>query len=154
MRQPVFSLCALALSFALGVATTLQVQSLRESFLADDAALPALAFPSIMNDFPLYCTAPVVTLDKGGRLGLNGVARGTLDDTATLIASLSAFLRAHEADSGDCLSVTLEVAPNSTVYVRAPRTLPYGDLALVLDAVERAGAKSIRLSLEEDAEEF
>jgi biopolymer transport protein ExbD len=154
MRQPVLSLCALALSFALGVATTLQVQSLRESFLASDAALPALTLPSVAYEFPVYCRAPIVTLDKRGRLGLNGAARGTLDDTAPLIESLSAFLREREAGRDDCPTVTLRVPPDPAIYVRAPRTLPYGDLTLVLDAVERAGAKSIKLSLEEDAEEF
>lgn len=153
MRQPAQSLCALVMSFALGIASTLQVQSLRESLLTGDALLPALALPA-EDDAACQCRAFVVTLDKSGRLNLNGAAQGTLDDTASLVANLSASLRAREAARNNCTGLTLEIPRASAVYVRAPRSLPYGDLTLALDAVERAGAKSIKLALEDDAEDF
>jgi biopolymer transport protein ExbD len=158
VRQPVSSVCALILSFAVGVATALQVRSLREDSHAADARLPS---PSSLTGAAgaqpgssRSCRALVVALDGRGSISLNDERLGTLDDPSRLVAELKASLREREAGRDDCPSVTLEYPPGPSVYVRAPRSLPYGDLAILLDAVEVSGAKSIKLSLEEDAQDF
>jgi hypothetical protein len=164
VRQPVSSVCALILSFALGVATTLQVQTLRDESSAGDAQVPP---PSSLVGAdgarcisPLNCSGLVVAVNGGGLISLNHERLGTLDDTAPLVSRLKAILRARETSGVEqqgidlCRDFPSGVAAGGAIYVRAPRTLPYGDLAILLDAVEGAGAKWIKLALEDEAQDF
>jgi hypothetical protein len=164
VRQPVSSLCALILSFALGVATTLQVQTLCGSSQSGDARLPPLPSiadaESVLGGAPCNCRAFLVAVDGRGAISVNDERLGSLDDTALLVERLKELLSAREASGverqgvGYCRDVPAGLPIERAVRVRAPRTLPYGDLAILLDAVEIAGAESIKLSLEEDAQDF
>jgi biopolymer transport protein ExbD len=154
----------LILSFALGVATTLQVQTLRDKSSVGDAQLPS---PSSLIDedsaqcfSSLHCRGLVVAVNGGGLISINHERLGTLDDTAPLVSRLKAILRERETSGVEqqgndpCRDFPSSVALNKFVYVRAPRSLPYGDLAILLDAVEGSGAKSIKLALEDEAQDF
>jgi biopolymer transport protein ExbD len=164
VRQPVSSVCALILSFALGVATTLQVKTLRDRSSADDAQLPSpsslVGADSAQCISPLNCSGLVVAVNGGGLISINHERLGTLDDTAPLVSRLKAILRERETSGVEqqgielCRDFTSGDVMGGVVYVRAPRSLPYGDLAILLDAVEGSGAKSIKLALEDEAQDF
>lgn len=164
MRQPVSSVCALILSFALGVATTLQVQTLRDKSSAGDAQLPSpsslIGAESAQSGSTWNCRALVVAVNGRGLISVSAERLGTLDDTAPLVLRLKAILRERETPGVGqqgidlCRDFPSSVAINRAVYVRAPRSLPYGDLAILLDAVEGSGAKSIKLALEDEAQGF
>jgi biopolymer transport protein ExbD len=152
------------LSFALGVATTLQVQTLRDESSAGDAQLPSPS--SLVGEDSAQCISPlnyrglVVAVNGGGLISINHERLGTLDDTAPLVSRLKTILRERETLDVEqqrtdlCRDLPSGVAMGGVVYVRAPRTLPYGDLAILLDAVEGSGAKSIKLALEDEAQDF
>ncbi|HVG30878.1 MAG TPA: hypothetical protein VM864_14305 [Pyrinomonadaceae bacterium] len=163
MRQPVSSVCALLLSFALGVATTLQVQTLRDDSSAGDARLPSPSSLTGAESAPPRstsdCRALVVAINGRGSISINGERLGTLDNTAPVVLRLKAILRERETSDaggqgGESCRNFPGVVVDRAVYVRAPRTLPYGDLAILLDAVEGSGAKSIKLALEDEAQDF
>jgi hypothetical protein len=164
VRQPALSVCALILSFAVGVATALQVQSLSDKTYAGDAQLPPLSSLTGANgaqsSSTWNCHALIVAVNGRGLISFNEERLGTLDDTAPLVARLKAILRERETSGvgqqgiDSCKDFSANVAMDRVVYVRAPRSLPYGDLAILLDAVEGSGARSIKLALEDEAQDF
>lgn len=164
MRQPALSVCALILSFAVGVATALQVRSLSDKTSAADAQLPPMTSLTCAEGVQSGSTwnshALVVAVNGRGSISFNHERLGTLDDTAPLVSRLKSILRARETSGvgqqgiDSCRDFAANVAIDRIVYVRAPRSLPYGDLAILLDAVEVSGARSIKLALEDEAQDF
>ncbi len=79
---------------------------------------------------------------------------GNIDDTAKLSAALAKLLREREANHvySDGMLARIDVPEaariEKTVYIKAPRTTPYGDVAKVIDGIKGAGANPIGLQID------
>ncbi len=98
----------------------------------------------------------VVSLDARGGLRLNGGnALGTARDTSQLAVALTELFRQRrEARVFRHGLADLSTIPESeriekTVFVKAPRSLPYGEVARVIDGIKGAGAQPIGLQIDE-----
>jgi biopolymer transport protein ExbD len=99
----------------------------------------------------------VVTIDKDLRLKLNDLKEdlGTVDDTSKLSAALALlFQQRREAGAFRTDSASLSELPEEervvrTVFIKAPRAIPYGVVVRVIDGVKGAGADPIGLQLDE-----
>lgn len=91
----------------------------------------------------------VVTIDGQSRLKLNqGAVLGTPDDMSKLSALLvDTFHRRDEELHGGPLPAGMTSA--RTVFIKAPRSLPYGEVARVIDGVKGAGADPVGLQIDE-----
>ena len=158
MRQPLLSACALLASFALGVGTALQVQKLGDLDVGDVPGMAALGPGEIILDAD--CQTLRVSVDREHKLWLNGLHVGGLDDLEPLETHLREIedyrLRAgtYEQGMSRCRHLPADVTVERGVDVKAPRTLPYGDLARLLGAVEASGLRPVRLTLVEESVRF
>ena len=98
----------------------------------------------------------IVFIGDNSLLGLNKeTAMGTVEDPATLIKRLTDVFDQRIAN-GD-VSETFADDPNRpmkdrierTVFIKAPRSLDYGRVAQVVDAVKLAGAYPISLQIDD-----
>jgi len=97
----------------------------------------------------------VVEVDAGQRLrlirGAETVAEGTVGDAAAVAARLAAEWRERKLARSWRLGMETraDVPPDErierTVFVRAPRSTRYGEVAKVIDAVKGAGAQPVGL---------
>ncbi len=113
-------------------------------FKARVPAKPQLDQRVAPNDFTL-----VVSMDTQGRLRLNrGEVLGTANDMSRLTTLLADTFRTRGAGlHGAPLPVGLTSV--STVFIKAPRAIHYGDVARVLDGLKGAGADPIGLQIDE-----
>ena len=103
----------------------------------DDTSAPAKPNPLTL----------VVTLDKSGAIELNKEKMGNVADTTNLTAKLTQVFK-DRADSGTALKEgTNEV--EKTLFVKAPRSIKYGDVVKIIDAVKVAGAQPIGLQIDD-----
>ncbi len=111
------------------------------------ALVPARPQPELKvvpNPFTL-----VVTMDAAGRLRLNqGAVLGTPDDMSRLSILLTDIFRMRAAELHG-LPLPVGLTSLSTVFVKAPRTIHYGEVARVIDCLKGAGAEPIGLQLDE-----
>jgi biopolymer transport protein ExbD len=98
----------------------------------------------------------VVTVLPDRTLRLNGLSEemGTVDDPSRVATTLSALFKARtknrafreemiaRTDMPDSMRI------QKTVFVKAPRSIPYGDVARVIDGLKGAGAEPIGLQLD------
>jgi biopolymer transport protein ExbD len=99
----------------------------------------------------------VVTIDKDLRLKLNRLKEdmGSVDDTSKLGAALARLFEARRAARTYRQDVAnLSELPEAervvrTVFIKAPRAIPYGAVARVIDGVKGAGAEPIGLQIDE-----
>ena len=97
----------------------------------------------------------VVEVDAGQRLklirGAETVAEGTVGDAAAVATRLAAEWRERKLAGRWRLGMETraDVSPDErierTVFVRAPRSTRYGEVAKVIDAVKGAGAQPVGL---------
>jgi biopolymer transport protein ExbD len=86
-----------------------------------------------------------VDLLKDRRMTLNGQDAGTISDMSNLIKRLSETLRERERlNSRD---VTGAIA--RTVFIKAPRSANYSEVAKVIDGVKTAGANPVGLQVDD-----
>ena len=89
--------------------------------------------------------ALVVTLGADLKLALNNErSLGTPNDPGALIAKLKSTIRQREAngmidDNGNVIK---------TVFIKAPRSIEYGNVVKVIDAVKTAGAEPMALQVD------
>ncbi len=88
----------------------------------------------------------VVEIDKTGALLLNKEQTGKVDDTTSLTDKLSLVFKERE-NNGVFLEGTNEV--EKTVFVKAPRSIKYGDVVKIIDALKIAGAQPIGLQIDD-----
>lgn len=82
----------------------------------------------------------------GGKLRLNQDDIGDISDTAPLSAKLEEVFKDREA-RGVLREGTNEV--EKTVFIKAPRSVKYGDVVKAIDAVKLAGAQPIGLQIDD-----
>ncbi|HEX8773916.1 MAG TPA: biopolymer transporter ExbD [Pyrinomonadaceae bacterium] len=102
--------------------------------------------------------ALIVTIDKDSRLRLNGLEEdfGTVNDTSRLGAALAKVFQerqaAHvyrEVEGTSPSALTEDERTLKTVFIKAPRSIPYGDVAKVIDGVKGAGAEPLGLQIDD-----
>ena len=104
---------------------------------------------------PNICTL-VVSLDGRGGLRLNGGGPlGTARDTSRLAETLAELFRQRRGAGAHGCGAIAPSAPTradrieQTVFVKAPRSLPYGEVARVIDGIKGAGAQPIGLQIDD-----
>jgi biopolymer transport protein ExbD len=98
----------------------------------------------------------VVTIDNESRLSLNEQSgMGSVDDMSALNVELSrTFQKRTEAGAhrqtylGQARSAEADKI-EKTVFIKAPRSIPYGDVAKVIDGIKGAGANPVGLQIDD-----
>lgn len=116
-----------------------------------EAKVPAEPKPEDKTDAKPNELTLVVTINKGDtpenmKVLLNKDAAGDVGDPSSLINQLSTVFKGREA-SGTFRENTNEV--EKTVFIKSPRTVKYGDVVKVIDAVKTAGSDRIGLQVDD-----
>ena len=118
-------------------------------FLTKTAAKP----DSTLTDAPPL--GLVVTINSDRSLMLNRDAdMGSVFDTGKLSAKLFDVFQqrlqnhAYRFDLRDRIDLPDAVRVEKTVFIKAPRSLPYADVMRVLDAIKGAGASPVGLQID------
>ncbi len=97
----------------------------------------------------------VVTIERDRTLKLNGLSdMGTVDDCSKLSAALVSLFaerksnRAYRAEMLTRVDIPEEHRIEKTVFVKAPRSILYGEVAKVIDGLKGAGAEPVGLQLD------
>ena len=97
----------------------------------------------------------VVTIDKDLKLKLNTDEVGSVNDTSTLSSKLAAIFQdrrvnhAYEPGKETRVDLPEEERIAKAVFVKAPRSLPYGEVVKVIDAIKGAGGSPIGLQIDD-----
>ena len=98
----------------------------------------------------------VVTIRPDRTLMLNKIAdMGSVDAPDKLVSMLADAFQERKLnhdyvyDLRDRVDLPEELRIQKTVFIKAPRALPYGDVARVLDAIKGAGASPVGLQIDE-----
>ena len=98
----------------------------------------------------------VVTIEPDRTLKLNSLSdMGTVDDLTPLTTKLTSVFaerlrnRAFRADLIARVDLPDSKRVEKTIFIKAPRNIPYGEVARVLDGLKGAGADPIGLQLNE-----
>ena len=98
----------------------------------------------------------VVTIQPDRTLRLNALTdMGTVDDLSKLTQRLVALFeertrnRVYRAELLDRLDLPEQVRIEKTVFIRAPRGMPYGEVLRVMDGLKGTGADPIGLQLDD-----
>ena len=97
----------------------------------------------------------VVTIQPDRTLRLNQLdGMGTIDDLTPLSAKLHALFeerlqnRAYRADLISRFDLSEQDRIEKTVFIKAPRDIPYGEVTRVIDGLKGAGAAPIGLQID------
>lgn len=98
----------------------------------------------------------IVALDSDSRLRLNKEEKsGTIDEPEKLIEKLSLIFqerarnRAYSQNAEFKTGMTEDEKIEKTVFIKAPRSMDYGKVVKVIDAVKTAGANPISLQIDD-----
>ena len=98
----------------------------------------------------------VVTIESDRTLTLNQTSNmGTVDNLSLLSAKLIALFeertrnRAYRAEMISRFDLPENERIEKTVFIKAPRSIPYGEVARVLDGLKATGADPIGLQLDD-----
>lgn len=98
----------------------------------------------------------VVTIEPDRTLRLNALTdMGTVDDLSKLTQRLIALFdertrnKVYRAEMLDRLDLPEQVRVEKTVFIRAPRGMPYGEVLRVMDGLKGTGADPIGLQLDD-----
>ena len=97
----------------------------------------------------------VVTIDLDRSLKLNGLSdMGTVDDMTKLTQRLSSLFderiknRAYRYEMATRTDIAERDRIERTVFLKAPRSISYGEIARVIDGLKGSGAEPIGLQLD------
>jgi biopolymer transport protein ExbD len=112
--------------------------------------------PRVQQDVPPNPLTIVVSIDRELRLKLNGSDYlGTTSDATRLTQELFHKLQAREAAGTPRQgAINLALLPASeriekTVFIKAPRSVRYGEIVRVIDQVKGVGANPIGLQIDD-----
>ena len=97
----------------------------------------------------------VVSIDKDLKLKLNTDDIGSVNDTGPLSTKLAAIFQdrrvnhAYEPGKETRVDLPEEERIAKAVFVKAPRSLPYGEVVKVIDAIKGAGGNPIGLQIDD-----
>jgi biopolymer transport protein ExbD len=120
-------------------------------FLTKVPAEPERDVPLNPNDKTL-----VVTINSDLSLRLNSLKdMGSVNDTSKLASTLVDLFEkrvqnhAYRDEARDRVDLPDSVRIERTVFIKAPRSLPYADVVRVLDGIKGAGANPIGLQIDD-----
>ena len=115
-----------------------------------EAKVPAEPQDNVPEDIKPNPLTLVVSIDKGdGGIKLNNDSFGNISDAQPLTDRLSEEFKRRETN-GVLRDGTNEV--EKTVFIKAPKSIRYGDIAKVIDAVKIAGAQPVGLQIDDLSE--
>jgi len=98
----------------------------------------------------------VVTIEPDNTLRLNALTEmGTVDDPSKLNLKLVALFgertrnKVYRDDMRDRFDLPDRLRVEKTVFIKAPRNMPYGRIMQVMDGLKGAGAEPIGLQLDD-----
>lgn len=98
----------------------------------------------------------VVTIEPDNTLRLNALTEmGTVDDPSKLNARLIALFeertrnKVYRDDMRNRIDLPDRLRVEKTVFIKAPRNMPYGRIMRVMDGLKGAGAEPIGLQLDD-----
>ena len=97
----------------------------------------------------------VVSIANDLSIKLNQDSMGSVNDTAPLAQRLAQVFqqrkeqRAYKVGMETATNVSEEERIEKTVFVKAPRTLKYGEVVKVIDAIKGAGASPVGLQVDD-----
>jgi biopolymer transport protein ExbD len=99
----------------------------------------------------------VVTIQPDRTLKLNGLTddMGTVEDSAKLSTFLMALFQQRKANHAyrpellSRIDLPEDYRVQKTVFIKAPRSIPYGQVAKVIDGLKGAGAEPVGLQLDD-----
>jgi biopolymer transport protein ExbD len=99
----------------------------------------------------------VVTIRPDRTLQLNKITEdmGTVADTSKLSSFLTSLFKqrtanhVYRAEMLSRIDLPAKVRVEKTVFIKAPRSIPYGEVAKVLDGLKGAGAEPVGLQLDD-----
>ncbi len=119
-------------------------------FLAKLPSEPQSNPPTIADDLTL-----VVTIEPDRTLQLNSLTdMGSVDDTSKLSATLVKLFAERKKNHAYRYEMRLrpdlpeEYRIQRTVFIKAPRSVSYGEVARVIDGIKGAGADPVGLQLD------
>jgi biopolymer transport protein ExbD len=108
------------------------------------------------DDFaPPNPLALVVTIDKDLQIKLNKSEMGSIADLNKLSSELSRIFQARkengafQIDSIGRMDLSDDEKTVKTVFIKAPRSIAYGEVVKVMDAIKGAGAAPIGLQIDD-----
>ena len=114
--------------------------------------------PSVPNNTPDLkpnIHTLVVTIEPDRTLKLNHLSQmGTVDDISPLSSKLRSIFeertqnRAYRIDMVARLDIPEQQRIEKTVFIKAPRSMPYGQVVKVMDGLKATGADPIGLQLD------
>jgi biopolymer transport protein ExbD len=112
--------------------------------------------PLNRTDVVANITTLVVTIEPDRTLKLNGLTEmGTVDDPTPLVAKLVTTFaertrnRAYRSDMLARADLPDSRRVERTVFIKAPRSIKYGEVARVMDGLKGSGADPIGLQLDD-----
>ncbi|HKV33877.1 MAG TPA: biopolymer transporter ExbD [Pyrinomonadaceae bacterium] len=121
-------------------------------FTAKLPSQPQQNLPEILPDQRTL----VVTIEPDNTLRLNALTEmGTVDDPSKLNVKLVALFeertrnKVYRDDMRDRFDLPDRLRVEKTVFIKAPRTMPYGRIMQVMDGLKGAGAEPIGLQLDD-----
>jgi len=112
--------------------------------------------PEPNNDLQLNIHTLVVTINSDLTLKLNGLTdMGSVNDTSKISATLAELFekrlqnRVYRDDLRDRPDLPDSLRIEKTVFIKAPRSLPYADVVRVLDGIKGAGASPVGLQIDD-----
>ncbi len=91
----------------------------------------------------------VVAIAKDNKVTLNNEPFGDTSDASSLTTKLQGVFKERETN-GTFREGTNEV--EKTLFIKSPRSMKYGDVVKVIDAVKQAGAQPIGLQIDDLSE--
>jgi biopolymer transport protein ExbD len=159
MRRVLFVLIALA-TFTIGTGFVSGLQLLDAAFPLYPPSVPPVQLKSSKVSEPLdhldhlWCGDLVVMLEPDGRLTLGSSSVGTVDDTKALTLRLMEIFRERretraQAQGLECRTdLSTEDFIPKRVFIKAPGSTKFSDVARVFDAVRDTGAYPIGFVVE------
>lgn len=121
-------------------------------FLAKVPSPPDNELPLRPNDLTLVVS---INPDRTLKLNLLKDDVGTIDDQSKLTARLVSLFaertrnRVYRTDMLARIDLPERVRIEKTVFIKAPRNLPYGEVARLMDGLKATGADPIGLQLDD-----
>jgi biopolymer transport protein ExbD len=96
----------------------------------------------------------VVSITPDLQIKLNSDVMGSVNDTSSLAAKLQQTFQQRKEQHAykvgmETANVAEDLKIEKTVFVKAPRSLHYGDVVKVIDAIKGAGANPVGLQVDD-----
>jgi biopolymer transport protein ExbD len=114
-----------------------------------EAKVPTEPDPNMMKELKPNPLTLVVTITPDSKLKLNEDEMGAASDPAPLASRLAALFQQRKAERA-FRPGTEEV--EKTVFIKAPRSMKYGEVVRVIDAIKGAGASPVGLQVDDLAQ--